>query len=233
MPRALLAIVLLALVLPGPGPVGAQTVDPAALALARADLPDGLQPNPTLSGPNSSAGFPSYQATYEGDPLRVAPGSGGVISVRSVVALPPDPIGGLAEHLQSVRQDLPGPLAELPPPPLGDESQAFTATASLGPFNLSAAAIAFRRNRAVASVMVLSAGGSPPVDLALRLAQVVDQRAVAAGGAPRPPPCHPRPRLLRAAHRPPARHPARRDRWPDSSARRRRAAEPAPRSTRR
>jgi hypothetical protein len=39
----------------------------------------------------------------------------------------------------------------------------------------------FRRNGAVVGVTVVSAGGEPQVDQALRLAQVVDARLIAAG----------------------------------------------------
>ena len=124
--------------------------------------------------------MPGYQVAFQGDAGRIATGSGNIITVINLVALPNDPVTGLDEFIAGAKQGFPGNATDLAPPPVGEDSRAFTTSAGLGPFSVSVAGTAFRRNGAVVGVMVMSAGGQPQVDEAVRLAQVVDGRLAAA-----------------------------------------------------
>jgi hypothetical protein len=182
MRRAVLVALLAALALAAPGPVRAQGPDLAAMALTQADVPQGLRPNAAQTGPRGQDGIRGHQATFEGDPMAVASGGGGIVSVVNLVTLPPDPVAGLDDFVQGTKMGLPGSATDLAPPPVGDEGRAFTAALGLGPFSVSIAGTAFRRNAVVAGIIVMSAGAQPPSDVALRLAQIVDDRVKAATG---------------------------------------------------
>jgi len=169
---ALLAVLALSI----PGPAHAQGLDPASMALTQADVPDGLRPNTGQTGPQTRDGIRGYQTTFEADPSRISPGSGGVVNVVNLVTLPTDPVTGLDEFVQSARQGMPGTATDQPPPPVGDDGRAFTTSAGIGPFSISVAMTAFRRNSVVAGVVVMAAGNQAPSDESLRLAQIVDQR---------------------------------------------------------
>ncbi len=176
------ALLALLAALAVPGLARAQGPDLAALALTQADVPDGLRPDPAQTGPRTQEGIRGYQATFEGDPVAVATAGSGIVSVVNILTLPPDPVAGLDEFVQGTKLGVPGSVTDLAPPPVGDEGRAFSGTLGLGPFNVGLAGTAFRRNSVVAGVVVLSAGGQPQSDVALRLAQVVDGRVQAAGG---------------------------------------------------
>jgi hypothetical protein len=68
---------------------------------------------------------------------------------------------------------------ELPPPPVGEASRAFAQrrTGERGP--LSTVNITFLRNGMRATMSVTTRGSEPPLDEAVRLAQIVDSRLVA------------------------------------------------------
>jgi hypothetical protein len=176
MRRIVLVALLAVLALPLLGLAHAQGLDPATMALTEADVPDGLRPNAGQSGPQTRDGIRGYQAAFEGDPARISPGSGGIVSVVNLVTLPTDPVTGLDEFVQGARQGIPGTATDQPPPPVGDDGRAFTATAGIGPFSISVATTAFRRNSVVAGVVVMTAGNQARTDESLRLAQIVDQR---------------------------------------------------------
>jgi len=176
MHRIVIVALLAALALSLPAPAHAQGLDPAAMALTQADVPDGLRPNTGQSGPQTRDGIRGYQATFEGDPSRINPGSGSIVSVVNLVTLPTDPVTGLDEFVQSARSGMPGSPTDQPAPPVGDDGRAFTNTLGIGPLSVSVATTAFRRNGVVAGVVVMTAGNQPQIDESLRLAQVVDQR---------------------------------------------------------
>ena len=177
MMRRIVVLVLLAvLALSIPGLAHAQGLDLATMVLTQADVPDGLRPNTGQTGPQTRDGIRGYQATFEGDPTRINPGSGGIVSVVNLVTLPTDPVTGLDEFVQSARQGMPGNPTDQPAPPVGDDGRAFTNTVGIGPFSISVAMTAFRRNSVVAGVMVMAAGNQAPSNDSLRLAQIVDQR---------------------------------------------------------
>jgi hypothetical protein len=183
--RAILGALLLALALPVAGRAQTQGPDLATMVLTAADVPQGLRASAGQSGPQTRDGIRGYQATFEGDPLSINPGSGGVMSVINLVTMPADPVTGLDEFVRGARQGIPGTPTDLPPPPVGEDGRAFTASAGIGPFSVGVAGTAFRRNGVVVGVMVMNAGGQPQTDESLRLAQIVDQRVQAATGAPR------------------------------------------------
>jgi len=185
MRRAVFVALLAALTLAVPGLVRAQGQDPdlATLTLTEADVPQGLRANPSQTGPRTQDGIRGQQATFESDPVAVASAGGGIVSVVNLVTLPPDPVVGLDEFVQGTKLGVPGEVTDLAPPPVGEEGRAFTGAVGLGPFSVSLASTVFRRNGVVAGVVVMSAGGQPATDEALRLAQVVDGRVQAATGS--------------------------------------------------
>jgi hypothetical protein len=183
MRRAIFALVFAALMLPLPQAAQAQTLDPASFALTLADVPDGLRANSGQSGPETRDGTRGYRATFDADPSRVGQGSGGIVSVINVVTLPSDPVAGLDDFVRGAKQGMPGSVTDLEPPPVGDESRAFTTTLGFGFMSVTLAGTAFRRNGAVSGVLVMSAGGQPQTAESVRLAQIVDSRLMAAGGA--------------------------------------------------
>src|SRR5829696_3652926 len=128
MHRIVIVALLAALALPLPAPAHAQGLDPAAMALTQADVPDGLRPNTGQSGPQTRDGIRGYQATFEGDPSRINPGSGSIVSIVNLVTLPTDPVTGLDEFVQSARSGMPGSPTDQPAPPVGDDGRAFTNT---------------------------------------------------------------------------------------------------------
>jgi hypothetical protein len=177
MRRATFAAAILAIGLATAVPTHAQGPDLASLVLTQAEVPSGLQLNSGQSGAETRDGVQGYRVTYQTGGV---PGSGQIVSVANVVTLPSDPAAGLDDLMGSLRNSLPGSPTDQAPPPVGDESRAFTTNVGLGPMSVSMAATGFRRNGVVAAVLVLSAGGQPRLDDAIRLAQLVDQRAVAA-----------------------------------------------------
>lgn len=164
-----------------PLPVWAQAVDSAAVALTEADVPGGLRLSRDRSGQQTRDGITAYGVTFEADPSQLTPGSGGIIAITNLVASPADPAVGLAEMSRSARQSAPGPVTDLAPPDVGDESRAFSGTAGLGPISVAMAATFFRRESAVVGLMVIGTGDQPPMEECLRLARLVDARVVAAG----------------------------------------------------
>src|SRR5260370_38143720 len=107
--RRIVVLALLALLaLSIPGPAHAQGLDPATMVLTQADVPDGLRPNTGQSGPQTRDGNRGYRATFEADPAQVGQGSGGIISVISLVPLPTDPASGLDEVGPGPAQSIPG-----------------------------------------------------------------------------------------------------------------------------
>jgi hypothetical protein len=175
-----LAWMLIALVLGTVSPAGAQAPDLATVVLTSADVPAGLRLNPDRSGPQMRGGTPGYQVTFEGDPLSIAQAGGGIVSVVNLVALPDNPATGLDELVRGMRQGLPGNTVDLTPPPIGEDSRAFTSSLGFGPLNVNIAGTAFRRGAVVAAVIVMGAGDQVPSE-AVRLAQVVDGRLLRAG----------------------------------------------------
>jgi hypothetical protein len=176
MRRFVVVALLSVLALSIPGPAHAQGLDPATMALTQADVPEGLRPNTGQTGPQTRDGMRGYQATFEGDASRINPGSGGIVNIVNLVTLPTDPVTGLDEFVQSARQGMPGTATDQPAPPVGDDARAFTTSVGIGPFSISVAMTAFRRNSVVAGVVVMAAGNQAPSDDSLRLAQIVDQR---------------------------------------------------------
>jgi hypothetical protein len=179
--RRIAFIILAGLVVQLTLPAHAQTLDPSTVVLTETDVPNGLRLSRDRSGSQTRDGASGYQVTFEADPAQVAPGSGGIIVVTNVVGLPTDPVAGLDEMTRSAKQASPGSTTDLASPAVGEESRAFTSSGGFGPFTVAMAGTMFRRNGAVVGVTVVSAGGEPQVDQALRLAQVVDARLIAAG----------------------------------------------------
>ncbi|HZR98720.1 MAG TPA: hypothetical protein VFE37_08440 [Chloroflexota bacterium] len=168
-----LLVVLVASLAP---PARAQELDFTTVVLTESEVPSGLRLSQGRSGPQTRDGARAYEVTFEADPSRVGPGSGGIIVVTNLVALPADPVAALDEMTRSAKQSMPGSPTDAAPPAVGDESRAFTSSGGVGPFSVTVAAAMFRRNRAVAGVVVMSAGGQPQMDEAVRLAQLVDGR---------------------------------------------------------
>jgi hypothetical protein len=171
---------LIALALGTVSPAGAQAPDLGTVVLTAADVPAGLRLSPDRSGPQMRGGTPGYQVTFEGDPLSLVQAGGGIVSVVNLVALPADPATGLDELVRGMQQGLPGASVDLTPPPIGEDSRAFTSSLGFGPVNVNMAGTAFRRGPVVAAVIVMGAGDRVPWE-AVRLAQIVDGRLVRAG----------------------------------------------------
>ena len=180
MRRAIVAFALAVSALVPTFPAQAQGLDPATVALTAADVPSGLRVDTGQTGPETRDGVQGYRATFQADPTRVLSGSGGTIIVMNVVTLPSDPVSGLEDFVRSAKGSLPGSATDLAPPAVGHDSRAFTSNVGMGPISASMAGTAFRRNGVVVGVMVMGAGGQPQVDEALRLAQLVDARILAA-----------------------------------------------------
>jgi hypothetical protein len=180
MRRALSAVLLLAVGLSAAVPSYAQGTNLQPLALTQADVGSSLQPSSRGTGSETRDGIPAYRATFEPAGM---PGPGSMLSVINLVAEPANPVVGLDEITSGMKQGLPSSATDQAPPPVGEESRAFTSSASMGPMGISMAGTTFRRNNLVVAVMVISASGTAQMDEAVRLAQVVDGR-IQSSGAP-------------------------------------------------
>ena len=104
--------------------------------------------------------------------------------VLNQLAQYPDAVTGMDAVTERYRTNLSGNRTELQPPAVGEASRAFTVTSSAmgGAMSTTTAVVALRRGDVVASVAVASLGGTPQVDMAVSLAQVLDRRLTAALG---------------------------------------------------
>jgi hypothetical protein len=150
-----------------------------AVSLTEADVPRGLALDRNRSGLRTADnGAPTYTVAF------VADGSGDrtLMGVLNQLGQYPDPAAGFNAVTERYLTNLSGNRTDLPPPAVGEASRAFTVTTSVmgGSMSASTAVVALRRGDVVASVAVASVGTTPQVDVALRLAQAVDQRLSAA-----------------------------------------------------
>jgi hypothetical protein len=150
-----------------------------AVALTEADVPAGLRRDEGRSGPRTTEeGGPSYQATF------VANGSGNVpiMGIVNIVSEYPDAANGMDRLAGRFQTNLGGNATELAAPAIGEASRAFTISSPLmgGAMTASTVFVAVRRAGVVAGVAVTSMGNTPQTDVAVRLAQSMDQRLAAA-----------------------------------------------------
>jgi hypothetical protein len=149
------------------------------VALTQADLPAGLTFDQDHSGArNGDDGSPTYMATFIGNGSGPLP----IMGVVNIVSETPDAAAGIDRLADRFRTGLGGTPTEIAAPGLGDASRAFSVTRSApgGAMTANSVFVALRRAGVVAGVMVTSMGDTPQTDLALRLAQSVDQRIAAA-----------------------------------------------------
>jgi hypothetical protein len=150
----------------------------AAASLTARDVPEGLALDSDRSGSRTAEqGRPSYQVTFMSD----GSGDRSLMGVINVVEQYPDAATGVDQLTERFRTGLGGSLTDLPAPPVGETSRAFTSSRQIIPGAPAAntAFVALRRGTLVASVAVASLGDGPRIELALRLAQDLDRRLTA------------------------------------------------------
>jgi len=150
-----------------------------AVALTEADVPTGLRRDEGRSGPRTTEdGGPSYQAIFVANGAGNAP----IMGIVNIVSEYPDAANGMDRLAGQFQTNLGGNSTELAAPGLGEASRAITISSPLmgGAMTASTVLVAIRRAGVVAGVAVTSMGNTPQTDVALRLAQSVDQRLAAA-----------------------------------------------------
>ena len=164
-----------------------------------AEVGSGLQPEPRFSGPVNFAGVQGQMASFVspalgGDLARLPALPDGAIYMVSgqVLTLPgvePNSqiLDGMARgaemgaSLGSGGDTSVDPAVDLPAPPIGQESRALAMRAHAPEGTATTAVLLFRRGTVYGYVGVTAVGQAPPVQEALRIAQLVDARLVAAG----------------------------------------------------
>jgi hypothetical protein len=148
------------------------------VALTEADLPAGLALDEGRSGLRTGEeGTRTYLATFVGNGRGPLP----IMGVVNIVSESPD-AAGIDRLTDRFRTGLGGTPTDLAAPGIGEASRAFTVTTPMmgGAMTASTVFVATRRAGIVSGVAVTSLGDTPQTDEALRLAQAVDQRLVAA-----------------------------------------------------
>ena len=164
-----------------------------------AEVGSGLQPEPRFSGPVSLAGVQGQMASFVspalgGDLARLpALPDGSIYMVSSqVLTLPgvepsPQILDGMARgaemgaSLGSGPDTTVDPAVDLPAPPIGQDSRGMALRTHASDGTATTAVLLFRRGSVYGYVGVTAVGEAPPVQEALRLAQLVDGRLAAAG----------------------------------------------------
>jgi hypothetical protein len=169
--------------------------DPAVLTtgiLTPADVPTQLDFDPRSSGPIVQTDIVGYSARYEarGASMTAAPGELlEVISIVTVFTMPtrvPDPLEEFVPAVQEMLFGLSrageavGAEIVIAPQPVGEDRRALAVQLQSRGQTRSAAYVLFRREGAYVYLSLMATGGTPPVDEALRLAQLLDSRLIAA-----------------------------------------------------
>jgi hypothetical protein len=159
-----------------------------AVALTEADVPAGLKRDDSRSGMRTTEdGGPSYQAMFVANGMGAnGMGTAPIMGIVNIVSQYPDAANGMDRIAGQFQTNLGGNSTELAAPALGEASRAFTISSPLmgGAMTASTVFVAVRRAGVVASVAVTSMGNTPQTDVAVRLAQSMDQRLAAALRAP-------------------------------------------------
>jgi YVTN family beta-propeller protein len=165
------------------------------MALSETDVPSHLQVfSRSGSGATGEGGAPFYAVTFLANALSTSAAPGTVVSVHNLLTVTRNPLVGLDRLMHDAKQGW-GSTLDLPPPAVGEESRAAASVASPQSATplVSSAGVVFRRHDTLVRVAVSVMGSGPPIDEAVRLAQLVDTRLLAAAesavaAAPVPPP---------------------------------------------
>jgi YVTN family beta-propeller protein len=168
----------------------------ASMALSESDVPSTLQVfSRSGSGATGEGGAPFYAVTFLVNGLSPAAPPGTVVSVHNLLTVARNPLLGLDRLMHDAKQGW-GSTTDLPPPAVGEESRAAASVASPQSATplVSSAGVVFRRHDTLVRVAVSVIGSGPPIDEAVRLAQLVDARVLAtADSAVAAPPLPPTP----------------------------------------
>jgi hypothetical protein len=184
----------------GPGASPAAQVDAdrlAEIALTEADLTGNLQRVAEQSGPIVAEGQRGYfvvftsPALFDQDRLQQVP-AGTILGVMCDIEIPvsdrgPEEIEERARTIQAMFEGS-GAVDALDAPTVGEDSRAYTIRllsrdVVLGAQPRTTAAILLRGEGAYAIVYVTAHGDREPLDEALRLGRLLDERLQRAGGA--------------------------------------------------
>jgi hypothetical protein len=183
---------------PTPGAAApGRTIDLAALLLTPADVPSGLVLEPRLSGPISLPGMEGQAAAFVATATLSGPVAAATLAPGTLVMvmnaayvfgdrqLNPQGLEGMVRGAPFGGDTVPvealSPIP-LPDPPVGVESRALALRRTLpNRMTMSTAVVLFQREAIYVSVVVGAIGEAPPIEEAVRLARLVDERVLAAG----------------------------------------------------
>jgi hypothetical protein len=155
-----------------------------AAALTETDVPGHLERyNPFAIFRPVGGGLPQYSVTFLASSLPASSAPGTLVSVHNLVTQVDGPGVSLDRLITDLRDEWSSATELVSPPPTGEDSRAAATVTAPGspPPPISTAAVLFRRHDMVVSVAVSAVGGRPPLDEAIRLAQVLDTRVLALG----------------------------------------------------
>ncbi len=178
-------------------PTPAPARDLTALRLTPADVPSGLVLEPRLSGPISLPGMEGQAAAFVATATLSGPVAAATLAPGTLVMvmnaayvfgdrqLNPQGLEGMVRGAPFGGDTVPvealSPIP-LPDPPVGVESRALALRRTLpNRMTMSTAVVLFQREAIYVSVVVGAIGETPPIEEAVRLARLVDERILAAG----------------------------------------------------